>query len=105
MNNVNFNEVLEGQLTFCKTTLNSKAKEYADDEDRLQHFKKAGALMGVTPEEALLGMMTKHIVSIADMCRTGEHPLDMWFEKITDAMNYLILLRALVEEKKGAKHE
>ena len=45
-------------------------------------------------------MMAKHTVSVYDMCNIGDnYPLELWSEKITDSINYLILLRALVEEK------
>jgi hypothetical protein len=44
-------------------------------------------------------MMAKHTVSIYDMCNSGkEYSIDMWNEKITDSINYLLLLRALIED-------
>ena len=87
-------------LEHCTNTLINKAKEYAT-EDRLHNFKIAATLQGITPIQALAGMMSKHTVSINDMCRGGEYPLGMWDEKIGDSINYLLLLRALVEEKNG----
>jgi hypothetical protein len=49
--------------------------------------------------EACAGMMAKHTVSIYDMCGS-EEPFyaEQWDEKITDHINYLILLRAIVYE-------
>ena len=45
-------------------------------------------------------MATKHFVSISDMCQDGKpHSIDMWNEKITDAINYLFLLKGLVVEE------
>lgn len=98
MNNANFEKILERQMHQCTKVLIDKAREYAT-EDRLHNFKVASGLQGITPEQALAGMMCKHTVSIYDMCRDGEHGLAMWDEKITDHINYLLLLRALVEEK------
>ena len=67
---------------------------------RLAHFKRAAALIDGTPKEALLGMLTKHLVSISDMCTDDRsYSLDRWTEKITDSINYLLLLKALVEEE------
>lgn len=44
--------------------------------------------------------MAKHTVSIYDMSRANEaFPLELWDEKITDHINYLILLRALLVEE------
>ena len=38
-------------------------------------------------------MMSKHTVSIYDMCWSGQdYGLKLWQEKITDAINYLLLL-------------
>ena len=59
----------------------------------------AAELEGVTMAQALAGMMAKHTVSIYDMCRSGEeYPLWLWEEKITDHLNYLFLLNAVVRE-------
>lgn len=92
-----FNEIIEEQIEKCKETLIRKAQEYAT-EDRLHNFKVAAALEGKTPVQALAGMMAKHTVSIYDMCRDGCSNLNLWDEKITDHINYLLLLAALVRE-------
>lgn len=99
MNTDNFNKVLDEQLKRCTDVLVNKAKEYATS-DRLHNFKVAAALQGITPKEALAGMMAKHTVSTYDMClgANKEYPISLWNEKITDSINYLLLLRALVEE-------
>jgi hypothetical protein len=76
----------------------TKAREYAT-EDRLHNFKVAAALQGCTPAQALAGMMAKHTVSVYDMARNGrEYPQALWDEKITDSINYLLLLAAVVRE-------
>jgi hypothetical protein len=95
----NFNAIINWQIEHCKSILCSKAKEYATS-DRLHNFKIAGALQGISPVQALMGMMAKHTVSVADMCMSsGEtYPQEMWDEKITDSINYLLLLAALVRE-------
>lgn len=93
-----FERVIQDQVCRCLDTLVVKAKEYAT-EDRLHNFKTAAVLHGGTPEKALAGMMAKHTVSVYDMCNSGEkYPLDLWNEKITDSINYLLLLRAIVED-------
>ena len=95
----NFNAIISAQIDHCKSILCSKAREYATS-DRLHNFKVAGALQGISPAQALMGMMAKHTVSVADMCMSGEtYPQELWDEKITDSINYLLLLSALVREK------
>lgn len=99
MDTQQFNEHLKEQLSRCETILGKKAGEYAT-ADRLHNFKIAAGLQGCTPEQALAGMMAKHTVSVYDMCMSGErYPIDLWEEKITDHINYLMLLNALVREK------
>lgn len=103
MTNEKFNEIVENQLMRCKNILTSKGIEYAENEDmndRLHAFTVAATLEGITSKEALAGMMAKHTVSIYDMCRDSEHhSLDKWHEKITDHINYLLLLIAMIEEE------
>lgn len=98
--------MFEKQVGRCAETLQRKKKEYTgDSQDRLSAFKVAAAMQGCKPERALAGMMAKHIVSLYDMCYADRETfdLDTWDEKITDSLNYLFLLKAIVEE--GQKHE
>lgn len=93
-----FDTIVNEQMNHCESILIDKAKEYATD-DRLHNFKVAAGLKHETPQEALLGMMAKHTISIYDMCQSKEvFPMDTWIEKITDHINYLILLRAVMTE-------
>ena len=99
--------------SFYRSThvLGNKAKEYAPGEDRLSNFKKAANLQGLAPEQALFGMLAKHLVSLAEMVGVlpneahplpvNPHPESMWEEKLTDSINYLFLLEALVRERYG----
>lgn len=94
-----FDITVGDQIDRSINTLITKAKEYAT-EDRLHNFKVAAALQGCTPKQALAGMMAKHSVSVYDMCRSTElFAMGQWNEKITDHINYLLILRAMVEEE------
>lgn len=94
-----FNEIIHEQISRSLDVLVVKAKEYATS-DRLHNFKVAAALKGETSVQALAGMMAKHTVSVYDMCMANEFDrnMDTWNEKITDSINYLLILRALIEE-------
>lgn len=99
-------KIIDGQLKYCQDLLVSKGKEYADDKsDRLQAFKTAAKLQGVTPEQALAGMMCKHTVSVYDLIESGSRNLTIWEEKITDHINYLLLLKCLIMDEIGASEE
>lgn len=96
-----FNKIIENQLNYCKSLMISKGQEYAqNDVDRLLVFKHAGAIQGESQKMALAGMMSKHTISIYKMCQKGTYPIEQWIEKITDNINYLLILRAMIEEEK-----
>lgn len=99
MTNVEFNRIVDEQLDYCKALLSVKGGEYdAETGDRLHSFKTAAEIQKITPKQALAGMMAKHTISIYDMCKEGKYPLEKWTEKISDSINYLILLKAMVTE-------
>lgn len=98
MDTQTFERLLDEQVGRCKDVLVHKAKEYATG-DRLHNFRVAADLQGCTAIQALSGMMAKHTVSVYDMCESGkDYPIDLWQEKITDSINYMLLLNALVRE-------
>lgn len=81
----------------------TKAKEYANDEDRLHNFNKAGKMSNQTPEKALRGMLLKHIVSMDDIIENidkGVLPSKALLdEKIGDIINYYILIEACIIDR------
>lgn len=103
MNTEEFEQIVNLQIDSCKKTLIGKAKEYAT-EDRLHNFKVAASLQSTTPRDALCGMMAKHVVSIFDMAKDDQlAQMHVWDEKIGDAINYLLLLKAVVMEERKTK--
>jgi hypothetical protein len=104
-----FMEVFKDRVNKCQTLLISKNLEYARDGDKLSNFKKAAALQGCCPEKALQGMMAKHQISISDMINDLNDDIytsmEIWEEKLNDALNYLFLLDALLEERRFAIKE
>jgi len=79
--------------------LSSAEKEYASDSDRLSNFK---AIDGVDPELVCFIYLTKHIDGIRNYV-TGRARVqrDSIRGRILDAMNYLILLNAIIIEKES----
>lgn len=110
-----FNKLLDEILQRTIKVLASKSAEYSTDSDKLHNFKRAGAMEQCSPEKALIGMWTKHIISLLDIvdildkedakynghviCRPQEVTISLIEEKIGDAINYLILLEALIKER------
>lgn len=104
MTNQDFEQILNTQLDYCKGLLTSKGKEYdLTVDDRFHSFKTAAAVQNCTPKQALCGMMCKHTISIYDMaCSPESFTHAKWVEKITDHINYLLLLRGMIEEEAQA---
>jgi hypothetical protein len=98
-----FNEIAEARIEHCRNTLIIKGEEYSRDGDRLHNFKTAAAIDGETPEMALWGMLKKHVVSVRDMVADTERGIvpskKMVDEKITDWINYGLLLEGLIMER------
>ena len=104
MNNYTFNVIVINSFDRCIKVLEQKRLEYAPGEDRLEAFKQAAELQQVQPEQALWGMITKHLTSLNSMCKLAgscatPFTRELWEEKLTDAHNYLFLLEALVNER------
>lgn len=99
MKNEKFEVIVNEQLNIVRDLLVSKGQEYSLTDDRLAAFRKAAALQGETVEQALCGMLAKHVVSIYDMAMSERSfTRERWTEKITDSINYLLLLKAAILE-------
>lgn len=97
-----FEKIVDGQLDVCRHLLVVKGKEYSLTDDRLHAFRVAASLQDETMKQALCGMLAKHVVSVYDMCMNGgKFGIDKWTEKITDSINYLLLLMAAIWEEDG----
>jgi hypothetical protein len=97
MKTQDFNNLVEEQFGICRAILETKGKEYApDDQDRLSAFKTAGSVLRRTPIQALGGQMSKHTISLFEMIENGCTDNDLWLEKLTDQINYLLLLKGLI---------
>lgn len=103
MQDEEFMQIIEDQVNRSMGLLVQKNESYSNfGQDKLAAFKKAAALKGITLRAALSGMMSKHTVSIYDMCEDeNSFTLDVWTEKITDHINYLLLLKAVIHEEGG----
>ena len=98
MRNKEFNTLLNNRIRCIKSTLASKGLEYSTT-DRLHNFKVAARIDNVTTLQASWGMFLKHLVSIIDIKDKSQIPtIEMVDEKFCDAINYLILMEAIIKE-------
>ena len=102
MEQSDFDVIVKSRCSKITKILAQKSKEYARG-DRLSNFKKAAAAMSMEPEQLCVAFWMKHVISISDLANDiarGQKATDeMWQEKIGDAVNYPILLEALVAER------
>lgn len=106
LTNKEFEATVEQQFQDCREILIEKTKEYVlTDDDRFSAFKLKWlhVLPTVNKKEVLWGQMVKHLNSIHDMCMINDDNYDLamadkWVEKITDTINYLIILRGIVSD-------
>lgn len=108
MKTKDFDIVVNHRLEECKKVLIEKAKEYAKgDDDRMHNFNKASQITGECREKALFGFFLKHLVSVIDivddMNKNSKYipSRPLVEEKIGDAINYLLLLEASIEDKRN----
>lgn len=89
-----FTELATKTFKECLRTLTVKAGEYGVEEDRLSNFKSVGRALNIKPEVVCVTFMFKHLDSIIHQ----EPMLEDITHRIGDAINYLVLLKALVVE-------
>lgn len=94
-----FENIIIHRLEAVKNTLIKKNKEYGTEDNHYHNFVNAGRVLNITKENALLGMMVKHLVSVLDIVSQEEDiPIrkDVIEEKFTDLIAYLILLEGML---------
>ena len=90
------NVVIESQVIDLKVLM-GKASEYTSGGNRLAQFGRAAELKDTNPIIELVGMATKHFISIDMMAEAPNmHSLALWREKTTDLRNYMHLLEGLL---------
>ena len=95
------NKVVDQRVDYIRKVLTEKASQYSSDTDRLANFRDVSCLNHTTPEAALWGFVSKHIVALSGFIKNKgscQQPYEQWEEKIGDIINYMILLDALVRE-------
>lgn len=108
MKTIEFDAVIERRLELSKQILINKAKEYAKGDNKMHNFDKASQITGECREKALFGFFLKHLVSVIDIIddmnkNTYIPSKELTDEKIGDAINYLLLLEASIENKRNKK--
>ena len=74
-----------------------KSIEYTiSNDDRLYNFKHVAERLGITPEQALMTYVLKHVDAICNDAKTGKQFSDETLRsRVIDLINYSVLLLAL----------
>ena len=107
--NKEFLEIATKQFDTCIDLLNHKYQsQYKENhtkekekekEDRFAHFKKGGVLTNQSGLQFLATQMAKHTLTLNDIIPIESMiPPALFIEVITDHINYLLLLRGMLEE-------
>jgi len=75
----------------------AKSIEYSiSSDDRLYNFKHVAERLGITPEQALMTYVLKHVDAICNDAKTGKQFSDETLRsRVIDLINYSVLLLAL----------
>lgn len=101
MNKEDFEKLRDEIFDKCQKLTKKKGEDYTKGNiDVLSNFKE-GDFLGLNPYQTLGVYMKKHIDAIYNYIKTaGEHESEPIDTRIQDAINYLIFLKALIEDEK-----
>jgi hypothetical protein len=102
-----FDELREKLFSHCKELTAKKGEDYTKgNPDVLNNFKTGGETFGLTPYKTLGLLLKKQIDAVYNYIKTGgQHESEPIFERITDSINYLTFLLALVEDEKDSSNK
>lgn len=92
----------ETRISELLSIFREKNDEYAK-EDALHNFKKVARSRAISPEEVLMGFVSKHWAAlddfVVDIASGKVRPRAMWKEKTGDIILYMLLLDSMVDDR------
>ena len=99
MDDKKFSAVAKKQFADCQDILAERGKTYAvRNQDRLSAFGVMANLLDDSSVNVVLELAAKPIAKLFSLRKSRSKKLSSWQEYITDTINYLIILRAVLEE-------
>lgn len=100
-----FEQLVSRMVTDEGATISGKGEEYTHgSKDRLASFKETAAATGMSPKQVCLVYMSKHWQALCNFVATGEvKSNEDVTSRIMDLRVYLALMRAIIEEERGAR--
>ena len=108
MKSKEFDKIVNETVETCKDLMLSKGAEYAHGDDRLDNFKRNAVTLQLEPEQVWAVYFHKHIdaidTAVQDVGNKVERQRSEAIEgRFDDAINYLILGKALFTERSRTK--
>ena len=106
-----FNKFRDEFIDYANNLSDRKSQEYTiSNPDKHFNFKNVAARLGITPEQALMTYVLKHMDAMCNDAKTGKTVSnETVYERAVDIVNYMILYASLKHEQnhtpKGNKHE
>mgnify|MGYP003127852353 FL=1 len=105
---MNYKEFTDYRDKFVDEALDisdSKSIEYTiSNEDKHYNFKHVADRLGITPQQAMMVYVLKHVDAICNDAKTGKQVSDETVRsRCQDIMNYAILYASLHHEQKTTK--
>jgi len=95
--------IAKDRFAKCAKLLMTKGKDYAGDQDALSNFKGIAHRLGISKYQVWSVYFMKHVRAIINSIKANpenpqveSEPLE---ERITDVINYAVLLEALLKKK------
>ena len=97
MNSKDFNQHRKEFFEKAMYLSDQKSVEYTiSSEDRLYNFKHVASRLGITPEQALMTYVLKHVDAICNDAKTGVQVSDETvMSRAMDICNYMVLYSSL----------
>ena len=101
MTKSHFDEFFEYMISEVKQMRDSGQKEYAEEGNVFADFESTAKLSGIEPEIVIYTFLNKHIRGIGSYLKDGKKQRDTLDGRIKDAIVYLFLLWAKIEESQS----
>jgi hypothetical protein len=106
MNRNELNKIFEETVQECRDILFSKNMEYSKNENSLENFDSGAKIAEISVLKVWYIYFHKHLNSLETYIREGEVFSNESIEgRIYDIINYLIILRALIDRVKKEENK
>lgn len=101
MDKKQFRTLIDKTHTALVNMTATKGEEYSRDDDQLANFKRQSAELDIDDTKILAIYLNKHLDAIKSFIKNGREFSEPIEGRIDDAILYLILLKALISDRRN----